>query len=301
MAGLFDEGDRRGRGQAGRAGNLLEAKVGGVPVILIALGGVVVVWFFLSRKATGAASTPTSVTPGATGSLTPQQYAQEYAAAGGTPTAAAAWYNDNASPYGGSMTTTPGPLPSPTLQAISPATGPATGGGTAVITGANFTGTTSVLFGGVPASFAVANSKTIFATIPADVHASGGDTVEITVVNGTGSQTGLSFRYATTPKATAATPAPVTTATAPVASPPPPATAGYGVVTTSQGQMIWLGTVTGPQTVTGFDVGGGAPIYYGNAQNLSTGPPSSFPADYYTPVAYAGLVSKTPTASHEHV
>lgn len=300
MAGLFDDGGREAH-HGGGPDNLLSSKIGGIPVALLALGGIALVWILSSRKSSSSSTTTstTSPAPGTTGSLTPQQYAAAYATANPTTPTAQTFYNDNASLYGGSVATTSTATAGPVLQSISPTTGPPTGGGTAIISGQNFANVTAVEFGGVPAAFSISNAGTIFATIPPDAQASGGNTVQVTVVNKTASVSGLNFRYsAASAPAASTTPSP-TAAQAPASS---PANVGMGIVTTAQGQMIWLGTITAPTTFTGYNVGGGAPVYYGNAQTLKTGTANIYPgADVYTPVAYASLVSKTPTGAHEHV
>lgn len=81
-------------------------------------------------------------------------------------------------------------------------------------------------------------------------------------------------------------PAPPSTGTAPPATKTP----GYGTVQTAQGQMIWLGVNQAGQPI--YNVGGGAPVYFGNAQALATGSQYEQPGeDIYTPVAYENLVS----------
>jgi hypothetical protein len=93
---------------------------------------------------------------------------------------------------------------------------------------------------------------------------------------------------------TSTTPPPTTTPTpAPAPSQPAaPAQVGYGTVTTALGQMIWLGNWGNPH----FQVGGGAPVYFGNASSLNQGSQYEVPgADIYTPVAYASLVSSAPS------
>jgi len=87
--------------------------------------------------------------------------------------------------------------------------------------------------------------------------------------------------------------APPSTGTAPPSTTPAAssstATPGYGTVQTAQGQMVWLG-VDNPGSPI-YNVGGGAPVYFGNTQTLAQGPPSAGNEDIYTPVGYAGLVA----------
>jgi len=280
MAGLFDEPRHEGGGGHGLAG-VLSGKILGLPAPLVLLLGAAAVWIYESRK-TSTASTSSVVTPGATGSLTPQQYAQEYAAAGGTATATQAWYNDNASPYGGSTATATTPEAAPVLNTISPATGPATGGGTAIISGSNFAGTTAVSFGGVPASFSVSNTGTIFATIPAAKstgNAGGTQTVQVTVVNPIGSTTGLDFTYTASTPATGATHAPVHTTPGPAPSSAPPSTpaktpktptgtSGSGVVYGPGGATAWgyVGIATGNAAASAR--AGGQTLYFSPARGV---------------------------------
>jgi hypothetical protein len=108
---------------------------------------------------------------------------------------------------------------------------------------------------------------------------------------------------ATAPPTTPSTPvapAPPSTGTVPPAAAPvvPAASApsyGLGTVQTAQGPMIWLGT-TGPggSTSSDYQVGGGAPVFFGNASQLAIGGTSQANEDVYTPVAYENLVSKSP-------
>ena len=70
----------------------------------------------------------------------------------------------------------------------------------------------------------------------------------------------------------------------------PDKTPGYGEVQTAQGPMVWLGVV-GPNSPI-YNVGGGAPVYFGNASNLATGPQYEHAGyDIYTPVSDASLVA----------
>lgn len=72
----------------------------------------------------------------------------------------------------------------------------------------------------------------------------------------------------------------------------PAPTPGMGEVDTALGPMIWLG-VTGPggSTAGDFQVGGGAPVFFGNASSLAQGGTQAAGVDVYTPVNYAGQVS----------
>lgn len=73
----------------------------------------------------------------------------------------------------------------------------------------------------------------------------------------------------------------------------PPKTTGYGLVNTVQGLMEWLGVNTAGSKV--YNVGGGAPVYFGNASALATGAQYEQPGyDIYTPVGYASQVASTP-------
>ena len=76
-------------------------------------------------------------------------------------------------------------VPTPTVTAISPTSGPSTGATSVTITGTGFTGATSVSFGETAASnFKVASDTQITATSPA-----GSDTVDVTVTTATGTST----------------------------------------------------------------------------------------------------------------
>lgn len=78
----------------------------------------------------------------------------------------------------------------------------------------------------------------------------------------------------------------------------PAAQPGFGTIDTSQGEMVILGKEgqTGPQGYSGYDVGGGAPVFYGNATDLSQGSALALPGNYvYTPIQYSPLVSSTAT------
>ena len=77
----------------------------------------------------------------------------------------------------------------------------------------------------------------------------------------------------------------------------PAAQPGFGTINTSQGEMVILGkeTTGGPQGYSGYDVGGGAPVFYGNATDLSQGSALALPGNYvYTPAEFASQVTKTP-------
>ncbi len=196
-------------------------------------------------------------------------------------------------------------LPSPTITAITPASGPLIGGQTVVITGSNFDtapGTTFVTFGGVAATAVVVNSSAqITATTPANV--AGPQTVAVTTTNGTvgavngytyqdvptvtsvnppsgptgGGQTvtitGQNFAGATgvTIGGTAATIVGVPTATTITATTPPHATGTVNVVVTTPS-----GTATGanlytyadPPTVTAVNAPGG-PLAGGTTVTIS--------------------------------
>jgi len=73
------------------------------------------------------------------------------------------------------------------------------------------------------------------------------------------------------------------------APPPAPTIPGYGIVSTVQGLMDWLGVNTSGAQI--YNVGGGAPVYFGNASNLSQGLPTTTGQDIYTPVGYSNQVA----------
>jgi hypothetical protein len=86
-------------------------------------------------------------------------------------------------------------------------------------------------------------------------------------------------------------------APAPAAPPAPavpaPKQPGYGLVNTVQGLMVWLG-VNQPGSKI-YNVGGGAPVYFGNASALAQGGQYEKAGyDIYTPVGYAQQVASTP-------
>lgn len=80
----------------------------------------------------------------------------------------------------------------------------------------------------------------------------------------------------------------------------PAATPGYGYINvTGIGQSVILGTVGQGQEFTGYNVAGGAPVYFGNASGAQQGAGAETPgAIAYTPVGYASLVGSTPTTEH---
>ena len=89
------------------------------------------------------------------------------------------------------------------------------------------------------------------------------------------------------------TPAPAAAAT--------PATPGYGYINLPGiGQSVILGQITdASQDFTGYNVGGGAPVYFGNANGAAQGPGGETQGNYaYTPVAYAGLVGSSVSSEH---
>ena len=85
---------------------------------------------------------------------------------------------------------------------------------------------------------------------------------------------------------------------APAPPPPPapvptPSTKGYGLVNTVQGLMYWLGVNTAGNQI--YNVGGGAPVYFGNASGLAQGSQYEQPGqDIYTPVGYGNQIAGTP-------
>lgn len=94
----------------------------------------------------------------------------------------------------------------------------------------------------------------------------------------------------TAPGGGSTAPAPPSTGTAPPATASTAKQPGYGLVNTAQGQMVWLGVNQAGAPI--YNVGGGAPVYFGNAQALATGgqyEQSGY--DIYTPASYANLVS----------
>lgn len=84
---------------------------------------------------------------------------------------------------------------------------------------------------------------------------------------------------------------------APVVAPAAAAakTFGQGIIDTVNGPMVWLGvTGQGGSTAHTYQVGGGAPVYFGNAQANAIGGTSQAGIDVYTPVADEDLVSSAP-------
>lgn len=92
------------------------------------------------------------------------------------------------------------------------------------------------------------------------------------------------------PPAATIQPAPVPTPSPAVNVTPP--NYGYGLVNTVQGLMAWLGVNTAGSKI--FNVGGGAPVYFGNASALAQGSQYEKPGeDIYTPVGYSGQIAST--------
>jgi hypothetical protein len=92
----------------------------------------------------------------------------------------------------------------------------------------------------------------------------------------------------TTPS-TPTTPSPPSTGTAPPTT-QPANHQGYGVVQTAQGPMVWLGVNQAGAPI--YNVGGGAPVYFGNTAGLATGAQYEKPGyDIYTPVGYENMVA----------
>ena len=95
-------------------------------------------------------------------------------------------------PGGGTSVITPSDeftyVAAPTVNGISPNSGPTSGGTSVIITGTNFTGATSILFGGNPASFTVNSSTQITAISPP-----GTGTVNVTVTTANGTSAITSF------------------------------------------------------------------------------------------------------------
>jgi len=97
-------------------------------------------------------------------------------------------------------------VPTPTVTAVSPISGPLAGGTMVTITGTSFTGATAVSIGGTAAtSFSVTNSTTIKATSPAG--SAGTVNITVTAPGGTSSiTTGDQFTYQAAPTVTAINP-----------------------------------------------------------------------------------------------
>jgi hypothetical protein len=77
------------------------------------------------------------------------------------------------------------------------------------------------------------------------------------------------------------------------AAPPGPNIPGYGLVQTAKGLMDWLGVNTAGSKI--FNVSGGAPVYFGDAEALAQGAQyKQAGQDIYTPVQYVGQVATTP-------
>jgi hypothetical protein len=90
---------------------------------------------------------------------------------------------------------------------------------------------------------------------------------------------------------TPTTPSPAPTGTTAPTTTSAPKAPGMGLVQTSQGEMVELGVVNQGQA---YNVSGGAPVYFGNAQQLSQGWGQATPGSIiYTPQQYAGQVSAT--------
>lgn len=82
---------------------------------------------------------------------------------------------------------------------------------------------------------------------------------------------------------------------APPPAPSPAVHMGYGLVNTAQGLMAWLGLNKAGSPV--YNVGGGAPVFFGNASTLAQGPQYEKPgSDIYTPVGYSNQIASTPQA-----
>jgi CSLREA domain-containing protein len=97
-----------------------------------------------------------------------------------------------------------GIAPAPTVNNISPVTGPTVGGTSITITGTYFTGATAVTIGGTAATnFTVVNDSTITVTTPA--HAAGTASVVVTTPGGTNATNAL-FTYAAAPTVTSISP-----------------------------------------------------------------------------------------------
>nr|WP_269330170.1 IPT/TIG domain-containing protein [Kineosporia babensis] len=92
--------------------------------------------------------------------------------------------------------------PVPTINQMTPDSGPITGGTAATLTGTGFTAATSVTIDGSAASFTVVDSATITLTTPA--HAAG--TVPVVVTTPGGTTTPAQFRYVNAPTITAISP-----------------------------------------------------------------------------------------------
>ncbi|MGP3967554.1 IPT/TIG domain-containing protein [Streptomyces sp. 6N223] len=97
----------------------------------------------------------------------------------------------------------PDPDP-PTVQSVSPASGPTTGGNAVAVTGTNFTGATAVRFGERASPAFTVNSATRITAIAPQ----GSGTVQVTVTTPAGTSNGLPYGYVTVapPKVTHVSP-----------------------------------------------------------------------------------------------
>jgi hypothetical protein len=136
-------------------------------------------------------------------------------------------------------------LPTPTVTALSPATGPAAGGTTVTITGTNLGAATAVTFDGTPAtSFTPVNATTITAVAPPGT---GTDFVQVTAPGGTSvTGAGNAFVYVA---------APVLTSISPTSGPPGGGTTVTltGTGFTAAAQVKVDGTALSPASVTFVD------------------------------------------------
>jgi hypothetical protein len=142
---------------------------------------------------------------------------------------------------------------------------------------------------------ATATANPLGSTVPVDPNSQlvnpGAEQITLTGGGGGGGST-----YTRHPKGQTVPPVVAPVAATPTPTATPARTFGQGIIDTINGPMVWLGvTGQGGSTAHTYQVGGGAPVYFGNAQSNAIGGTSQAGVDVYTPVADENLVSLAPS------
>ena len=96
-------------------------------------------------------------------------------------------------------------VPSPSISALSPGSGPTAGGNAVTLSGTNFSaGGNAVTFGGTAATILAQSPTSITVNVPA--HAAGAVSVVVTPADGQSATSGTNYTYVATPSVTAVAP-----------------------------------------------------------------------------------------------
>ncbi|MBZ7927312.1 IPT/TIG domain-containing protein (plasmid) [Ensifer adhaerens] len=184
--------------------------------------------------------------------------------------------------------------PTPTLTAVTPASGPTGGGTTVVITGTNLSGATAVTFGGTAAAGYTVNSATqITATAPA--RSAGFVNVVVTTSGGTATLTG-GYTYVAAPTVTSVSPA-----TGPTGGGTTIIITGTGFSAANATGAVKFGTTNATYTInSATQITATAPANSAGTYDITVTTPGGTSAtsanDQYTYVSAPTVTSTSPTS-----